>query len=115
MTFEQFDKFQADLLAQVVGMGSTKGKEYANSESRFANFNRLSARLNISNLAVALVYFTKHMDAIESYVKQGRIYSTETIQGRIVDAITYLTLIAGMIQEQEDTTDLAIIIGRELL
>jgi hypothetical protein len=103
MTFGQFDKYQEDLLAQVVEMKSTKGREYANSESRFANFDRLSARLGMSNLQIALVYFTKHMDAIESYVKKGRTYSTETIQGRIVDAITYLTLIGGMIQEFEES------------
>jgi hypothetical protein len=102
MTFNEFDKFQEQLLKQVVEMKNTKGKEYANSESRFANFDRLSVRLNISNLAVALVYLTKHMDAIESYIARGRTYSTETIQGRIVDAITYLTLIAGMIEEKEN-------------
>ena|SRR5476651_2014760 len=103
MTFEQFDKYQEELLKQVVDMKSTKGVEYANSASRFANFDRLSSRLNISNLAVALVYMTKHMDAIESYISRGRTYSTETIEGRIVDAITYLTLIAGMIKEKDDT------------
>lgn len=103
MTFEQFDKFQEELLAQVVVMKNTKGKEYANSDSRFANFDRLSARLNLPNVQIGLVYLTKHMDAIESYISRGRTYSDETIQGRIVDAITYLTLIAGMIQEKEET------------
>ena len=101
MTFPEFDKFQEELLKEVILMKDTKGKEYANSESRFANFDRLAIRLNLSNIKVALVYLTKHMDAIESYISRGRTYSTETIQGRIVDAITYLTLIAGMIEEQE--------------
>jgi hypothetical protein len=101
LTFQEFDKFQTELLAQVVVMKDTKGKEYANSADRFANFNRLSERLNLTNLKIALVYLTKHMDAIESYISRGRTYSTETIQGRIVDAITYLTLIAGMISEYE--------------
>jgi hypothetical protein len=100
MTFPEFDEFQTKLLAEVVKMKDTKGKEYANSESRFANFDRLSERLNLKNTAIALVYLTKHMDAIESFINKGRSYSTETIQGRIVDAITYLTLIAGMISEQ---------------
>lgn len=100
MTFQEFDEFQEKLLDEVVQMKNTKGKEYANSESRFANFDRLSQRLNIKPTAVALVYLTKHMDAIESYISRGRTYSTESIQGRIVDAITYLTLVAGMIQEE---------------
>jgi hypothetical protein len=103
VTFDEFDKFQDDLLKEVKNMGATKGKEYANSKSRFANFTRLSERLNIKPTAVALVYLTKHMDAIESYISRGRTYSTETIQGRIVDAITYLTLIAGMVEEADST------------
>ena len=99
MTFQEFDEFQNRLIEQVVEMKNTKGKEYANSESRFANFDRLAVRLNIKPTAVALVYLTKHLDSIESYIKNGQTYSTESIQGRIVDAITYLTLIAGMIEE----------------
>jgi hypothetical protein len=102
MTFEQFDKFREELLKQVIHTMDTKGKEYANSEDRFANFNRLAQRLGVSNLAVCLVYFTKHMDAIESYCKNERVYSTESIQGRIVDAIAYLTLIGGMIQQKDE-------------
>jgi hypothetical protein len=103
MTFQQFDEYQEALLKEVVVMKTTKGKEYANSEDRFANFNRLAPRLGISNLAVCLVYLTKHMDAIESYCKNQRVYSTESIQGRIVDAITYLTLLGGMIKQKDNT------------
>jgi hypothetical protein len=106
MTFKQFDEYQEALLKEVIVMKDTKGKEYANSEDRFANFNRLAPRLNISNLAVCLVYLTKHMDAIESYCKSQRVYSMESIQGRIVDAITYLTLLGGMIKQNEDSNQI---------
>jgi hypothetical protein len=99
MTFKRFDMYIADILSQVEYNITTKGKEYANSEERFANFNRLSERLNISNTQVGLVYLTKHMDAIESYIANKRSYSGETIQGRIADAIAYLLLIGGMIEE----------------
>lgn len=105
MTFEEFDAFQARLLEEVVVMKNTKGKEYANSLSRFANFDRLSYRLNLPRTQIGLVYLTKHMDAIESYISSGRTYSTETIEGRIVDAITYLTLLAGMISEDRHIGD----------
>lgn len=102
MTFPEFDTFSEKLLNQVVNMKNSKGKEYANSEDRFANFDRLAERLELKNTQIGWVYLTKHLDAIESYIKCGFSHSTETIQGRIVDAICYLTLIAGMIQEQED-------------
>ncbi len=99
MTFEEFNEFQAELLAKVVKMNSTKGKEYANSESRFANFDRLAAELGIPNFQVGWVYAAKHKDSIASYCRNSKTYSTEPIRGRIVDLITYLTLIAGMIEE----------------
>jgi|ERR1035437_808564 hypothetical protein len=101
MTFEEFDRFQEELLKEVVGMKDTKGREYAHAEDRFANFNRLAGGLELSNIMIAWVYTKKHIDGIESYVKDGRTYSVEGIRGRIVDAIVYLTLIAGMVKEKE--------------
>lgn len=99
MTFEEFDTFQKSLLAEVVHMRDTKGKEYAHSESRFANFDRLSEGLGIPNYKIGWIYCKKHLDSIESYMKEGQTFSNETINSRFVDAITYLTLIAGMVEE----------------
>jgi len=103
MTFEEFDKYQEELIKKVVEMKSTKGIEYAHSKERFANFNRLAEQLDSDNLTIAWIYTVKHLDAIVSYISRGKIFSTEPIEGRIVDAITYLTLIAGMIKEKEDS------------
>lgn len=100
MTFDEFNNYTEELLGQVTKMRDTKGKEYANSLDRFDNFNRLSKRLDLDRLKVAWVYFIKHIDAIESYIKTGKVIS-EPINGRIVDATTYLTLIGGMIRETE--------------
>lgn len=99
MKFQDFDKFQAELLKEVVGMGATKGREYASDADRFANFRRLSAQLGLADVQVAWVYTAKHLDAIANYAREGKSHSAEPIRGRIVDAITYLTLIAGMIHE----------------
>lgn len=101
MTFEEFNKFSMELLDEVLTMRDTKGKEYARSADRFANFNRLSDRLKMDRQRIWLVYFIKHLDAIESHIENGRVYSGESIRGRIVDAITYLTLLAGMIAEEQ--------------
>ena len=99
VTHQEFDKYQNELLSKVVGMGDTKGKEYSNSESRFANFDRLAAELGLTNIQVAWVYTKKHLDGIASYCRTQKELS-EPIEGRIVDAIVYLTLIAGMIAER---------------
>lgn len=110
MTFQEFDEYQDYLIAQVIRMKDTKGKEYANSQNRFANFNRLSfdkpivienTTIHIPNYLIGWIYCKKHLDAIENYCQKDEIYSTESIESRIIDAITYLTLIAGMIKEKE--------------
>src|SRR5665647_1765164 len=99
MTHEEFNNYQIKLIDKVVGMGATKGKEYSNSESRFANFDRLAYELGLTNIQVAWVYTKKHLDGIASYCRTKKVLS-EPIEGRIVDAIVYLTLIAGMIEEE---------------
>ena len=101
MTFSEFDEYQDELLEKVREVKNTKGREYAGTEDRFSNFNRLAADLDLDRLKICQVYLTKHLDAIKSYVRQKRIFSTESVEDRIVDAITYLTLLAGMIKESQ--------------
>jgi hypothetical protein len=98
--WKTFNEYQEELLKKVVYMRDTKGKEYAHSDERFANFNRLALELGCSNLMVAWIYLKKHLDSIVSYVKDEQVYSVEPIEGRFVDAITYLTLMAGMVEEK---------------
>jgi hypothetical protein len=90
-----------ELIDEVIRMRDTKGKEYANSEDRFGNFRRLSGELGLKDYQIAYVYLKKHLDSISSYIKNGTEFSTESIRGRFVDAITYLTLITGMIEESK--------------
>lgn len=102
MTFKDFNTYQEALLQKVLDMTHTKGREYAHDdEDRFANFKRAAAKKNLTPLQVASVHMDKHLDAIDSYIIEGKVFSGEGIEGRIVDAITYLTLIAGMIRERE--------------
>ena len=108
MTFPEFDDFFDKLIAECRSTQGTKGKEYANGESRFGNFDRLAATLGMTREQIALVYLQKHLDSIASYIKTGQVSSTEGIRGRYVDAITYLTLMAGMAEEDmlNDTAEL---------
>jgi hypothetical protein len=97
-TFADFDTFFDNFIEECKKMRDTKGKEYAHSQSRFANFNRASERLGITREMVANVYLHKHLDAIDSYILRKETYSGENIRGRLIDAVTYLILIAGMIE-----------------
>ena len=50
---------------------------------------------------VLMVYLQKHMNSIKNYVKDGKEYSDESIEGRIHDAINYLFLLLGLITEDK--------------
>ena len=47
-----------------------------------------------------MVYLLKHIDGISSFVN-GHKSQREDIRGRITDAIVYLCLLWGMIEETE--------------
>ncbi len=101
MTFPEFEKFQAQLHEQIVHMQNTKGKEYAHDADRFANFNRAAAKKGINRLTVAGILLDKHLDAIDSFILTGKEFSTEKIRGRFIDAILYLELMLGMVEEEQ--------------
>ena len=77
-------------------------KEYARKDSNaFANFERVGENLNIQREEVLLVYLLKHIDGICSFVK-GHKSQREDVRGRLTDAIVYLCLLWGMIDETEN-------------
>ena len=77
-------------------------KEDARKESNaFANFERVGKNLDISREEVLLVYLLKHIDGICSFVK-GHKSQREDVRGRLTDAIVYLCLLWGMINEEEE-------------
>lgn len=77
-------------------------QEYAHAEENaFANFERVSNRVGVSRELVLLVYLEKHMDGIAAYCK-GHKSQRENVRGRIGDAIVYLCMLRGMIEETEE-------------
>lgn len=77
-------------------------KEYARKNNNaFANFERVGENLDIQREEVLLVYLLKHIDGICSFVK-GHKSQREDVRGRLTDAIVYLCLLWGMINEEEE-------------
>jgi len=73
-------------------------KEYARENNNaFANFERVGKNLELPREDVLLVYLLKHIDGICSFVK-GHKSQREDVRGRITDAIVYLCLLWGMIE-----------------
>lgn len=80
----------------------SKGREYAGSADQLANFKRLGETLGMPPEAVLLVYLTKHLDSINSYVRElPEPAPSEPITGRIDDAILYLVLLKALIFDHE--------------
>jgi hypothetical protein len=75
-------------------------KEYARKQNNaFANFERIGDNLNLSREKVLLVYLLKHMDGITAHI-EGHSSQREDVRGRITDAIVYLCLLWGMIEDE---------------
>ncbi len=83
-----------------MAIAATKGKEYTQGD-RLDNFKRIATELGISPKKVLWVYLKKHLDSIASYIKSEKVLS-EPIEGRIMDARVYLSLLRGLIEEERN-------------
>lgn len=76
-------------------------KEYARKQSNaFANFDRVADYIGSSREKVLITYLLKHIDGITSFVN-GHHSQREDVRGRITDAIVYLCLLWGMINDND--------------
>lgn len=77
-------------------------KEYAHREDNaFRNFENIGQYLDLDRKKVLLTYFIKHIDGIIAYTN-GLVSQREGVEGRINDAIVYLCLLRGMIEEENN-------------
>ena len=76
-------------------------REYAQSEDNvFANFERVAKSIDTDRKKVLMVYLLKHIDGISAYTK-GHHSQREDVTGRITDAMVYLMLLWGMVEEEK--------------
>jgi len=88
-----------------------KGREYAGDEDRLANFKRGAANCGVKPETVLYVYLSKHIDSLSTFIRDleksdslGSVEEklSEPIAERIKDAINYLLLLHGLIQERKN-------------
>ena len=75
--------------------------EYASEDNVFADFEHTANLVGTSREKVLLTFLNKHIRGISAYVK-GHQSQREDVRGRISDAIVYLMLLWGMV---EDTSE----------
>ena len=104
MTYEKMKRVVRSQLKEVLKTRDAGQKEYAhNIDNVFANFERTSSLLDIPRDKALMVFFLKHVDGISAYVK-GHKSQREDVTGRSTDAIVYLCLLRGMIEDGKNRT-----------
>ena len=98
MEAQKFYDTIEELIDECLEIMKAKGLAYSGKSDSFANFKRVADNLCMSRFQIWAVFFHKHVDALDSWVREE--YSdSEPITGRIKDLINYLFLLYGMIRE----------------
>jgi hypothetical protein len=75
----------------------SKNMEYSKNENSLENFDSGAKIAEISVLKVWYIYFHKHLNSLETYIREGEVFSNESIEGRIYDIINYLIILRALI------------------
>jgi hypothetical protein len=99
MNYKNLDKIIQLQIKHILKTRDDGQKEYARDiDNVFANFERVGKYINVSREQVLMVYLLKHIDGIMAYIN-GHKSQREGVEGRITDAIVYLLLLRGMVEE----------------
>ena len=102
MTKKKMEALISQIFKEIQTVREAGQKEYArNQNNAFANFERIANNLDTSREKILMVYLLKHMDGILSYIN-GHKSQREDVRGRITDAIVYLCLLWGMINDTDN-------------
>lgn len=103
MNQERFQELLSSIESRDRSILAPKGKEYTQGdEDKLKNFKESARDAGVSPEKVCYIFMKKHIDAIASYVKHGKTYSEESIEGRISDARNYLALLEAIIIDQKE-------------
>lgn len=106
MNQERFTKLVDNTVAELRRLLVAKGGEYAGSEDRLANFKRGAGLTGATPLQVALIYLSKHYDAVATYVRDDAAGVTrdrsEPIDGRLDDLMNYCLLTKALVEERTE-------------
>lgn len=101
MRIETFKQLTMGLLEDCMAIMDSKGMAYSGQEDKLGNFKRLAAKYKVSPLLVWSIFFGKHLDSLDAYIR-GEYVDSEPIAGRIKDMINYLFLLHALIVELHD-------------
>lgn len=101
MTSQDFQELRERAAMRRDMVMKPKGVDYQTGDGdRLGNFKATALRLGLDPLQVWAVYFSKHLDALFSFVREQKLES-EPITGRIDDCVNYLELLEGLLVDLE--------------
>ena len=102
MSKKEMEKLIQKIFLQIQKTREAGQKEYAqDKDNAFANFERVAEYVDSSREKVLMTYLLKHIDGISSFV-MGHRSQRENVRGRITDAIVYLCLLWGMVDDTDN-------------
>ena len=103
MTKKDFNKFIRKFHKSQEKLLITKGHDYTQgSDDRLLNFKEVAQLTGMTPIQVWGIYWLKHVFAICTYIKFGKV-SSEAIEGRFLDEANYNLLGLALIDESSKT------------
>jgi len=100
---DDFDSLREEFFDRIRETNEAKGHDYAGDDDALSNFKEAAehlAGIHDPEFEVWYIYFHKHWSAILTFLKEGDVKS-EPIDGRIMDAVLYLILLLGLIEDKK--------------
>lgn len=102
MKNEEFDQMVNQFRWDQDDLIATKGHDYTiASPDRLFNFKFVGDLLGLRPEQVAAVYWLKHVMAILTHLKTGKLESSEPIEGRFLDEANYALLLQACMKEDK--------------
>ena len=102
MIKEEMNDLMFHIFEEVTRIRREGQSEYARDiKNVFANFERVASFIRQPKEKVLLTYMIKHVDGLCAYA-DGHKSQREDVRGRITDAIVYLCLLWGMINDTDN-------------
>jgi len=104
MRSERFNELVLTRLEKCQGVLVVKEGEYSVARDRLHNFKRAAALLYVQPETALLGMWAKHLvsilDIVDDVVSSGRVPTQEVISEKFGDAINYLLLLEGLLEDR---------------
>ena len=99
MKTERFNEIVEEQVERIKGVLIKKADEYNLEKDRLGFFKRSAAFANETPEQALYGFLLKHLQSITDMVQSGKEYPKELWQEKITDAMNYLVLLLGLLED----------------